>query len=87
MFPVFEASSEDLSGRAFSLKAGQTWKIAFDLDLHLAPGTYHLGAWIWRHDIEKAYDTLFPAATLYVTADRPMRGAANLYPKIAAMDP
>ena len=86
-FPVFEASSEHITDRAFTLSPGRTFKLEFELTLHLAPGTYHLGVWLYRHDTQKTYDTRFPSATFYVSSDRELRGVANLYPVVIAMDP
>ncbi len=87
MFLVFETSSEHLSDKSFSLSQGKVWNVSFDLKLHLAPGTYHLSVWVYRHDIQKSYDHVFPAATLYITSEREVRGVANLYPEILRMDP
>ena len=78
---VFNTSTERLSHASFSLKGGQTKHVTFQLDLHLLPGTYHFGAYIYRYDIEKMYDTRNPAATIHVKSDADVRGIANLYPK------
>ncbi len=44
------------------------------------PGTFNLGVSVYRYDIAKAYDRVCPAATIFVTCDRDVRGAVNLYP-------
>jgi lipopolysaccharide transport system ATP-binding protein len=80
---VFNTSTERLNHTTFCLKRGETRKVAFELDLHLAPGTYHFGAIIYRYDIENQYDACLPAATIYVSSDMGVRGVANLYPKAA----
>jgi lipopolysaccharide transport system ATP-binding protein len=81
-YHIFDTSTERLDGKTFSLEAGETKKVIFDLSLHLAQGTYRIGCYIYRYDIEKFYDKIIPAATIYVQSDRDVRGIANLYPKV-----
>jgi lipopolysaccharide transport system ATP-binding protein len=78
---IFDTSTERLTHRSFSLKAGERLQIRFDLDLHLAPGKYHIGTYIYRYDIEELYDSLLPAATIHVRSDLDFKGVVNLYPK------
>jgi lipopolysaccharide transport system ATP-binding protein len=81
-YSIFDTSTERLNHESFSLEAGETKRITYELNLHLAQGTYRLGCYVFRYDIEKMYDTLIPAATIYVKSDRDVRGAANLYPMV-----
>ena len=48
--------------------------------MHLAQGTYYLGAYVKRYDFEKDLDTKFPAATITVDSNIGVSGTANLYP-------
>ena len=80
-YRVFDTSTERLNLGSFSLKEGETKKITFKLDLHLAQGTYYVACYIYRYDVERMYDAVAPAATIYVITDRDVRGAANLYPE------
>jgi len=48
--------------------------------MHLAQGTYYLGACVKRYDFEKDLDTKFPAATITVDSNIGVSGTANLYP-------
>jgi len=50
--------------------------------LHLASGTFHLGIWLYRYDIQKQYDVTFPAATFFMHSEKDVRGVTNLYPKV-----
>lgn len=79
-YEVFNTSTERLGHPAFAMQAGETVHCTFELDLHLAPGTFNLGVSVFRYDIGKAYDRVCPAATIFVTCDRDVRGAVNLYP-------
>jgi lipopolysaccharide transport system ATP-binding protein len=81
-YNVFNSSTERISGKSFSIRAGETKKILFELQLHLAPGIYHAGTYIYRYDIEKEFDAKMNAATIYIKADKDIRGVVNLYPKI-----
>ena len=82
---VFNTSTERLKYPPIYLNAGESWKCEYELCLNLAPGTYHVGAIIYRYDIQKKYDVLFPAATIYVYSHIDARGIANLYPRIVSL--
>jgi ABC-type polysaccharide/polyol phosphate transport system ATPase subunit len=81
---VFDTSTQRLGSGVFDLRAGATFLCTFQLDLHLARGTFHLGALVYRYDIQRQYDSWCPAATLFISSDRDVRGAANLYPQVTA---
>lgn len=81
---IFDTSSERLTGKSFSIAEGESKRIAFELVLNLGPGTYYLAVSIYRYDIQKMYDDLTPAKTIFVRTDRDVRGAANLYPTLIA---
>jgi hypothetical protein len=85
-YEVFNTSSERLGHPPLSLAAGDRANCEFDLELNLGPGTYYLGLYLYRYDIEREYDHVFPATSFVVTTDRDTRGAANLYPKVARFD-
>lgn len=80
-YEVFNTSTERLGLGVFSIEPGQTVQCTFELDLHLAQGTFNLAVSVYRYDISKTYDRCFPAATMFVKADRDVRGAVNLYPR------
>src|SRR5262249_26861760 len=79
---TFNTSSQRLGRDAFTLEAGERLAVQFALRLYLAPGTYHIGVYLYRYDIQKNYDTRSPARTFYVRADADVRGIANLEPEI-----
>jgi lipopolysaccharide transport system ATP-binding protein len=81
---VFNTSSERLERRSIDLKEGQTATLTFELDMHLAVGTFHVGVYLHRYDIEREFDRVLPAATFFVESDVDVRGSANLYPKLVA---
>jgi lipopolysaccharide transport system ATP-binding protein len=80
MYTIFETSTELLTCSSFSIKEGQTKRIAFELNLHLGQGTYHLNCYLGEHATNRLYDSLSPAATIYVQSCRDVLGIANLYP-------
>jgi hypothetical protein len=82
-YDVFHTSSQRLGHPPVSLRAGEKADCEFDVDLHLGPGTYYLGVYLYRYDREQQYDHIFPATSFVITADRDSRGAANLYPVVA----
>ena len=83
--PVFDTSTERLKYPPICLNAGESWKCEYELCMNLAPGTYHLGVLVYRYDIQKAYDRLFPAATMYVHSHIDIRGIANLFPRVISL--
>jgi lipopolysaccharide transport system ATP-binding protein len=85
-YEVFNTSSERLGQPPVSLKAGQTAECEFDVELNLGPGTYYLGVYLYRYDVEREYDHVFPATSFVVTSDRDTRGGANLYPTVSRFD-
>jgi lipopolysaccharide transport system ATP-binding protein len=79
---VFNTSSERLGYGSISLKKGQTCSITFELDLHLANGTFHIGVYLYQYNRQREFDRVVPAATFFVESDIDVRGCANLYPKV-----
>ncbi|HET6148177.1 MAG TPA: ABC transporter ATP-binding protein [Polyangia bacterium] len=81
-YDVFNTSTQRLGETPFNLEPGQTERVTFRLTLHLVPGTFHLGCYVYRYDIQKDYDTRTRAVTFYVTSRTDVRGAAHLEPRV-----
>lgn len=79
---VFNTSSERLGTPPISLEAGQSHTISFELTMHLAVGTFHLGVYLYRYDIGRSYDRAMPAQTFFISSSVDTLGAANLYPRV-----
>jgi lipopolysaccharide transport system ATP-binding protein len=86
MYEVFNTSTQRLGAKTIDLLAGEKFTARFALRLHLAPGTYHLGVYVYRYDIQKNYDTLSPAKTFYVRSLVDVRGVAHLEPEVLSQD-
>lgn len=82
---IFDTSTERLGHQPLNLAAGETRTVNFDLTMHLAAGTFHVAAYLYRYDLQKEYDRAVPAATFFVETDRDVRGAANLYPEVRTL--
>jgi homopolymeric O-antigen transport system ATP-binding protein len=82
LYDAFNTSTQRLGRDSFTLEAGGRFAIGFTLRLHLAPGTYHFGVYLYRYDIQKNFDTRVPARTSYVRADIDVRGVVNLEPEV-----
>ena len=85
-YEVFNTSSERLGAPPLTLDVGDRAVCDFEVEMNLGPGTYYLGIYLYRYDIEREYDHVFPATSFVVTSDRDTRGAANLYPAVARFD-
>lgn len=81
-YNVFTASSESLTGSSFALAPNEAITCSFQLDLHLAPGSYRICTWVLRFDSETLYDHWATAATIFVSSETHLRGVANLYPTV-----
>lgn len=79
---IFNTSTERLEHRSFDLKPGQEVTVTFEVDMHLAVGTFHVGIYLYRYNMEREFDRVLPAATFFVESDVDVRGSANLYPKL-----
>lgn len=84
---VFNTSTERLNVPPFDLQDEDLLTVTFELDMHLAVGTFHVGVYLYRYDKEREFDRVLPAATFFVASDVDVRGCANLYPKIVAWGP
>jgi lipopolysaccharide transport system ATP-binding protein len=85
-YGIFNTSTERLHAEPFALAAGESCRVTFELALHLAPGTYHFGVYLYRYDIQKNYDTLVPARTFHVSSSVDVRGVANLEPRVVSQE-
>lgn len=81
---VFNTSTERLDNRSVDLRQGETVTVTFELDMHLAVGTFHVGVYLYRYDKEHEFDRVLPGATFFVASEIDVRGCANLYPKVVA---
>jgi len=85
-YDVFHTSTQRLGHPPLTLEAHQRAECDFDVDLHLGPGTYYIGVYLYRYDTQHEYDHVFPATSFVMTTDRGSRGAANLYAVVARFD-
>src|SRR5262249_25376255 len=86
LYDVFNTSTQRLGREAFTLEAGERFVVEFALRLHLVPGTYHFGVYLYRYDVQRNYDTRVPARTFYVRADADVRGVVDLEPEVVRHD-
>lgn len=81
-YQVFNTSSERLGYGTFTLNAGETQQLTYELYAHFGRGAFYLGVMVKRYDIDEVYDERFPVATVFLHSDRDVRGAVNLYPQV-----
>jgi lipopolysaccharide transport system ATP-binding protein len=82
-YDVFHTSSQRLDHPPVSLEPHERAQCDFDVDLHLGPGTYYLGVYLYRYDTQREYDHVFPVTSFVMTTDRDTRGSANIYPVVS----
>ncbi len=81
-YNVFNTSTERLGEEPFSLRSGSTYSCSFQLDLNLANGAYDIEITVYNYGTEYVFDTMNPAATVYVNTGVEVRGVANCKPKV-----
>jgi lipopolysaccharide transport system ATP-binding protein len=82
-YPVFDTCSARLNeGLTASLEAGDRLECSFELDMHLAAGTYHVNVYAYEYVVERPFSTWRSAASFFVGETRFVKGAANLYPRL-----
>lgn len=86
-YEVFNTSSQRLGTPAFALAPGESFRCTFELDLHLAQGTFHFGAYIHRYDVGRQYDHWAQAATVFISTTQDVRGVVNLNPRVVGFAP
>lgn len=86
-YPIFDTCSARLkNGLSASLEAGEQLECTFELDMHLAAGTYHVNVYAHEYVVERPYNTWRSAASFLVSETRFVKGAANLYPRLARFE-
>jgi len=86
-YEIFHTSTEYLGCPPISLKPGERFACTFEMDLNLAGGTFYWGVLLYRFNIEKTVDRLFPAATIFVNTLPEVRGVVNPRPRITSFGP
>jgi lipopolysaccharide transport system ATP-binding protein len=81
---VFNTSSERLGHATIDLEQDRRCSMTFELDMHLTNGTFHVGVFLYRYDVQRELDRVVPACTFFVESEVDVRGGANLYPKLVA---
>jgi hypothetical protein len=77
---VFNTSSERLGYGVFAAAPGESKIFRYDIILHLVEGSFFLKVEVKNYRVERSYDVLFPAASIFVHSDKGIKGTANLYP-------
>jgi homopolymeric O-antigen transport system ATP-binding protein len=81
-FPIFDTCTARLVGSSASLDAGEVLDVTFELDLHLAAGTYHVNAFAHNYITNRAFSVWRTAATFFVGETRDIKGRVNMYPRL-----
>jgi len=78
----FYIDSARLLHEPLSLSTDEVRTFSFELDMHLAPGSYFLNVALVRPDIDHVLDAKTPALSFVVHSEVDVRGVANLYPRL-----
>jgi len=77
---VFNTSSERLGHGVFAVTPGASKIFRYDIFLHLVEGSFFLRVEVKNYRVERSYDLLFPAVSIFVRSEKGIKGTANLYP-------
>lgn len=83
---LFHTSTEQMGYPPIDLQPGQTGTASFDLTLHLANGTFHVAAYLYRYDVARDYDRVLPAATFHISSKFDLVGPLHTYPRLAGLE-
>lgn len=83
---AFNTNSARLGLPELNLKAGEVINVTYQLTMHLAAGTFHFGATLYRFDIERLLDGVESAVRVLIRTPMDVRGVANLYPSVTFSD-
>lgn len=82
-YPIFDTCNARLNdGVSAALKAGEQLECTFELDLHLAAGTYHVNIYAHEYLTDRAFCTWRSAVSFFVSETRTVKGRVNLYPRL-----
>lgn len=83
-YPIFDTCNARLhDGISAALKAGEELRCTFELDMHLAAGTYHVNVYAHEYSANFPFSTWRSAASFFITETRFVKGRVNLYPQLA----
>ncbi len=86
-YQIFNASSERLGHGLINLEANEEHTCRFELDMHLASGTFHICTTLIQPDTGRWFENIEPIASVMVTSPIDIGGAVNLYPRILPGEP
>ena len=78
----FYIDSARLVPQPLRLGPGESRTLNFELDMHLAPGSYFLNVALTQPDLDRVLDHRAPAKSFVVHSEVDVRGVANLYPRV-----
>jgi lipopolysaccharide transport system ATP-binding protein len=82
-YHIFDTCNARLNnGVSASLEAGEQLQCSFELDMHLAAGTYHINVYAHEYLTDKPFSTWRSAASFLVGQTRLVKGCVNLYPRM-----
>jgi len=82
-YHIFDTCNARLnSGLSASLEAGEQLQCSFELDMHLAAGTYHINVYAHEYLTDRPFSTWRSAASFLISETRLVKGLVNLYPRM-----
>jgi lipopolysaccharide transport system ATP-binding protein len=82
-YPIFDTCNARLNdGMSATLDAGEQLECTFELDMHLAAGTYHVNVYAHEYTSDRPFSTWRSAASFFVGETRFVKGNVNLHPRL-----
>ncbi|MGA7106748.1 MAG: ABC transporter ATP-binding protein [Terracidiphilus sp.] len=85
-YEIFNTSTERLGSHQISLGNGGSYRCTFEIRLNMAPGTFYLGADLYRYNRQQSFDRHNHAATILVEPCEAVRGVTNCFPKLVVSE-
>ncbi len=86
-YQIFNISSERLAGgKLIDLEPGEERTCEFELQMHLAPGTFHVCTTLIQPETGRWFENIEPIASIVMNAPIEVGGSVNLYPRLSVLD-
>jgi ABC-type polysaccharide/polyol phosphate transport system ATPase subunit len=82
LWEAFIITSQWLGLGPLDIKPGERRTIRIRLNLHLAPGTFHVSVTLRRFDLSKVFHRVEAATTFVVTSSQEVGGIVHLHPRL-----
>jgi lipopolysaccharide transport system ATP-binding protein len=83
---ISDTSTERLGYSSITLETGDVLACTFQLNFNMASGIFHISVLAYRYATQMEYDSRDPAATVYISSARDIRGSVNCFQEVTRFE-